>query len=212
MKVPLFTVAGKSTKQVELADKIFAAESNAVIMHQAYLRQMANARLGTHKTKTRGEVSGSTAKMWRQKGTGRARQGSRKAPHWRGGGVAFGPTPQRNYKMDLPRQMRRLALRGALTAKAQEGKIVVVEDLRLKEAKSKEMAALLEKLRVETSALILLPARNDEVERAARNLPVVKISLANYLNLHDLLTYDWLIIHQDSLTVMEGILGGESYG
>lgn len=208
MKVSLFTAAGKSTKQVELADEIFAAEINPAIMHQAYVRQMANARLGTHKTKTRGEVSGSTAKVWRQKGTGRARQGSRKAPQWIGGGVVFGPTPERNYKTDMPRQMRRLALRGALTAKAQDGKILVLEDLRLKEPKTKEMVGLLEKLKVESSALILLPSREDEVERAARNLPGVKTSLAQYLNLHDLLTYDWLIIHQDSLSVIEVVLGG----
>ncbi|MBI2846082.1 MAG: 50S ribosomal protein L4 [Chloroflexi bacterium] len=212
MKFPLYTSSGKSTKQIELADNIFAAPVNPVILHQAYLRERANARLGTHKAKTRGEVSGSTAKVWRQKGTGRARQGSRKAPQWSGGGVVFGPTPERNYKRDMPQKMRRLALRGALTSKAGEGKIIVVNEFQLKESKTKEMAGLLEKLKVETSALILLPSPTDEVERAARNLPSVKTLLAQYLNVEDLLTYDWLILPQASLPIIEKILGDKKNG
>lgn len=206
MKVPLYNQGGKSTKKVDLPDEIFVVPVQKAVMYQAFVRQMANARLGTHKTKTRAEVADSGAKAWRQKGTGRARQGSRSAPHWKGGGVVFGPTPDRNYEQEMPRKMRHLALKGALTAKAQEGKILVLEELKLKEAKTKEMQKLLKNLKVETSALILLPKKEEGAERAARNLPGVKTILAQYLNLRDLLAYDWLVIPQESLAAIEGIL------
>ncbi len=207
MKVPLYTLSGKKRKkQVELPDHIFAAPVNEAVMHQALVRQLANARLGTHKTKTRGEVRGGGAKPWRQKGTGRARHGSIREPQWRGGGTVFGPQP-RSYRQKMPKKMRRLALKGGLTVKAQEGKILVLDGLEMEEPKTKEMVTILEKLKVEDSALILLPERNSNVERSARNIPGVKTLRANYLNLRDLLGHDWLIMPLGALEVIEGILG-----
>jgi large subunit ribosomal protein L4 len=207
MKVSLYTLSGKrSKKEVELPDHIFAAPVNEAVMHQALVRQLANARLGTHKTKTRGEVSGGGVKPWRQKGTGRARHGSIREPQWRGGGTVFGPQP-RSYRQKMPKKMRRLALNGGLTVKAQEGKILVLDGLEIEEPKTKEMLTILEKLRVEDSALILLPERNANVERSARNIPGVKTLRANYLNLRDLLSHDWLIMPLGALRVIEGILG-----
>ncbi len=206
MKVPLYTLLGKSKKQVELPAHIFAAPVNEAVMHQALVRQLANARLGTHKTKTRGEVRGGGAKPWRQKGTGRARHGSRREPQWRGGGTVFGPQP-RSYRQKMPKKMRRLALRGGLTVKAKEGKILVLDGLEMEAPKTKEMVTILENLKVEDSALILLPERNANVERSVRNIPEVKTLRANYLNLRDLLNYDWLIMPLGALEVIEGILG-----
>jgi len=206
MKVPLYSVSGKTRRKVELPDHIFAAPVNEAVMHQALVRQLANARLGTHKTKTRGEVSGGGIKPWRQKGTGRARQGSIRAPQWRGGGTVFGPQP-RSYRQKMPKKMRHLALKGGLTVKAQEGKILVLDGLEMEEPRTKEMLTILEDLKVEDSALILLPERNSNVERSARNIPGVKTLRANYLNLRDLLSHDWLIIPLGALEVIEGILG-----
>ncbi len=206
MKVPLYTLSGKKRKkQVELPDHIFAAPVNEAVMHQALVRQLANARLGTHKTKTRGEVRGGGAKPWRQKGTGRARHGSIREPQWRGGGTVFGPQP-RSYRQKMPKKMRHLALKGGLTVKAQEGRILVLDGMEMEEPKTKEMVTILEKLKVEDSALILLPERNINVERSARNIPGVKTLRANYLNLRDLLDHDWLIIPLGALEVLEGIL------
>jgi len=207
MKVPLYTLSGKKRKkEVELPDHIFAAPVNEAVMHQALVRQLANARLGTHKTKTRGEVRGGGAKPWRQKGTGRARHGSIREPQWRGGGTVFGPQP-RSYRQKMPKKMRRLALKGGLTIKAQEGKILVLDGLEMEKPKTKEMLVILENLKVEDSALILLPERNSNVERSARNIPGVKTLRANYLNLRDLLSHDWLILPLGALEVIEGVLG-----
>lgn len=206
MKVPLYTLSGKRKKEVELPDHIFAAPVNEAVMHQALVRQLANARLGTHKTKTRGEVRGGGAKPWRQKGTGRARQGSRRAPQWPGGGTVFGPQP-RSYRQKMPKKMRHLALKGGLTVKAQEGRILVLDGLEMEEPKTKEMLTILENLKVEDSALILLPERNTNVERSARNIRGVKTLRANYLNLRDLLSHDWLIMPLGALEVIEGVLG-----
>lgn len=207
MKVPLYTLSGKKRKkEVELSDHIFAAPVNEAVMHQALVRQLANARLGTHKTKTRGEVRGGGAKPWRQKGTGRARHGSIREPQWRGGGTVFGPQP-RSYRQKMPKKMRRLALKGGLTVKAREGKVLVLDALEMEEPKTKEMLTILENLKVEDSALILLPERNTNVERSARNIPGVRILRANYLNLRDLLSHDWLIMPLGALQVIEGVLG-----
>lgn len=207
MKVPLYTLSGKrKKKQVELPDHIFAAPVNEAVMHQALVRQLANARLGTHKTKTRGEVRGGGAKPWRQKGTGRARHGSIREPQWRGGGTVFGPQP-RSYRQKMPKKMRHLALKGGLTVKAQEGKILVLDGLEMEEPKTKEMLTILENLKVEDSTLILLPERNTNVERSARNISGVKTLRANYLNLRDLLSHDWLIMPLGALEMIEGLLG-----
>ena len=156
MQVPMYNQSGEQIGTAELRDDVFAIEPNQAVMHQALVRQLANARQGTSSTKTRAEVAGGGAKPWRQKGTGRARQGSTRAPHFRHGGVAFGPTP-RGHDKKMPRQMRRLALRSALSVKAKDGQVRVVDYLKLDEPKTKEMEAILGRLSVNSSALIVLP-------------------------------------------------------
>jgi large subunit ribosomal protein L4 len=186
-------------------------------MHQALVRQQANARLGTHSTKTRGEVRGSTRKIWRQKGTGRARHGSIKVNLWPGGGVVHGPKPHK-YIKKMPRKMRRAAYRSALTVKAQDEQIVVVDgfdpEILSPEGtpKTREMAIALDRLGLEGSVLVML-ANADEaatVERAARNLPDVNTVRASYLNIRDLLGHDTVLMSLDSLQIIEGILGAVS--
>jgi large subunit ribosomal protein L4 len=208
MRVPLKNMAGETVGEVELRDDIFAAPVHEPVMHQALMRQLANARLGTHDTKTRGEVSGGGRKPWRQKGTGRARQGSIRAPHWRKGGIAGGPHP-RSYEQKMPRKMRRLALRSALSVKAAQERVVVLDALEMKEPRTREMAVMLAKLGIPTSALLLLPERDEAVERSAANLPAVKTLRANYLNVRDLLGYDYLVIPQKALATIEGMLSVE---
>jgi large subunit ribosomal protein L4 len=209
MQVPLRNMQGEIVGEVELRDDIFGVPltpATKAVMHQALLRQLANARLGTHDTKTRGEVSGGGRKIWRQKGTGRARQGSIRAPHWRHGGVVFGPHP-RSYAQKMPRKMRRLALRAALSAKAADQQIVVLDELALEAPKTKQMLQVLGALKLDSSVLILLPAKDAAVEMSARNLPQVKTLLANYLNVRDLLGYDYVLMPKGSLEVIESILG-----
>ncbi len=206
MRVPVYNIEGEQVGEVELNDAIFGIEPNIPVMHQALVRQLANARQGTHSTKTRGEVSGGGRKPWPQKGTGRARQGSIRAPQWVGGGTVFGPKP-RSYYQKMPKKMRRLALRSALSVKASAGQIKVLDDLQLPEIKTKRMVQVLENLGIEGSALILLPERNENVELSARNLPDVKTLRASYLNVRDLLGYETLIIPMASLKVIESILG-----
>ncbi len=206
MLVPVHNMAGDKVGEIDLRDDIFAAPINKIVMHQALVRQLANARRGTHKVKTRGEVAGGGRKPWRQKGTGRARQGSTRSPQWRGGGTVFGPTP-RSYEQKMPRKMRRVAMRSALSAKAGNEQLVVVEDLALAQPKTKEMVAVLRNLKAEQSALILLPERNANVELSARNLPDVKTLQAGYLNMRDLLGYRMLVITTDAIDEIERILG-----
>ncbi|PKO24138.1 MAG: 50S ribosomal protein L4 [Chloroflexi bacterium HGW-Chloroflexi-1] len=206
MQVSVINMAGETVGQVELADAIFAAPVNKSLMHQALVRQLANARLGTHKTKGRSEVAGGGRKPWRQKGTGRARQGSIRAAQWRGGGIIFGPTP-RSYTQQMPRKMRQAALCSALSVKAAEDKIVVLDQLAMAVPKTREMALVLERLAVDSSALIVMPGEDWAVERAANNLPDVKLLRAHYLNVRDLLVYDYLVIPQAALAVIEKILG-----
>ena len=206
MKAPLKNMEGQEVGVVDLPDAIFAAEINQAVMHQALVRQMANKRLGSHKTKTRSEVRGGGRKPWRQKGTGRARQGTIRAPHWRGGGVVFGPRP-RSYRKRMPRKMRRLALRSALTVKAQDSQIIVLDRLHMEAPRTRDMAAMLDALDIERSALLLLPDRDENVELSARNLPNVKTLRANYLNIRDLLGYETLIMPQDALPIIESFLG-----
>jgi large subunit ribosomal protein L4 len=206
MQVPVYNVQGEQVSEAELRDDIFAVPINEPLMHQALVRQMANARLGTHKTKTRGEVRGGGRKPWRQKGTGRARQGSIRAPHWRGGGTVFGPQP-RSYEQKMPRKMRRQALRSVLSVKAGESQVVVLDGLEMAEPRTKEIMAMLQNLGINSSALILLPGRDEMVLRSVRNLPEVRTLVAQYLNVRDLLQYDYILMPLDSLAVIEGILG-----
>ena len=206
MKVPLRNMAGESVGEIELNKAIFEAPINTALMHQALTRQLANARQGTAKTKTRGEVSGSTRKMWRQKHTGRARQGSRKAPHWRKGGTAFGPIP-RSYRQAMPRRMRRAALRSALSVKAADNQIVVLDALTLDTPKTKSMTDMLRRLDINTPVLVLLPERNLAVEQSIRNLDGVQYLRAQYLNIRDLLNVGVVLLPQSALDVIDGILG-----
>lgn len=206
MLVSLMNMAGEKVGEVELAETIFASPVNVPLMHQAVVRQLANARLGTHKAKGRSEVAGGGRKPWKQKGTGRARQGSIRAAQWRGGGIIFGPTP-RSYEQRMPRKMRRAALCSALTVKAAEDRIIVLDALTLAQPKTREMALALQRLAVDSSALILTAGADANVERSANNLPDVKLLRASYLNIRDLLSYDYLVIPQDALTVIEGLLG-----
>ncbi len=210
MEVSLKNMQGQVVDTIELPDSIFASEINQAVMHQALVRQLSNRRQGTHNTKTRSDVRGGGRKPWRQKGTGRARQGSTRAPHWRGGGVVFGPHP-RSYTQKMPRKMRRLALRSALSIKAQDQQVVVLDDLAVAVPRTKDIAQMLAALNVERSALVLLPGRNTTVELAARNLPNVKTLHATYLNVRDILGYDTLILPQQTLSVLESFLGDEVY-
>jgi large subunit ribosomal protein L4 len=206
MQVEVKNIAGETVGEVELRDDIFGIEPNGPVMHQALVRQLANRRLGTHKVKSRGEVARSKAKWYRQKGTGRARHGSRNAPIFVGGGVAHGPKPRR-YVKKMPRKMRRLALCSALSVKAAEAHIVVLDALDFEAPKTRMMIDTLQNLNVDSSAVILLPEQSENVERSANNLPDVKTLRAHYLNVHDLLTYDYVIMPTGALTVVEEILG-----
>ncbi len=203
MQVPIINVQGAQVGTLDLRDDIFNIEPNTAVMHQALVRQLANARLGTVKTKTRGEVSGSGTKMWRQKGTGRARQGQKRAPHWRKGGIAFGPRP-RSYEQAMPKKMRRLALKSALSAKAQSGQIVVFEGFNLAQPKTKEMVGLLKQVSNARSTLIVLPAGdNTAVMRSANNLANVKTLRHDYLNIRDLLGYDVVLLPLAAISQIE---------
>jgi large subunit ribosomal protein L4 len=206
MQVPVYNIQGEQVSETELRDDIFAVPVNEALMHQALTRQLANARLGTHKTKTRGEVTGGGRKPWRQKGTGRARQGSIRAPHWRGGGIVFGPTP-RSYGQKMPLKMRRQALRSALSVKVSESQVKVLNAFEMQEPKTKELLGILQNLGVGSSALILLPGHDEVVLRSVQNLPKVRTLVAQYLNVRDLFAYDTILLPLASLEVIERILG-----
>lgn len=208
MKVSVFNMAGKEVNSVDLPASIFEAKINRDLMHQALVRQLANARLGTHKAKTRGEVNRTGAKAYRQKGTGNARHGSKRAPIFVGGGVAHGPLP-RKYTKQMPRKMRRAALRSALSVKAGNESIVLVDDLAFDAPKTRDMKAFVQALGADGSALVLLPGRNDNVEKSARNLSDVKALHANYLNIRDLLGYDKIVMPLATLDVLTNFLGSE---
>ncbi len=211
MVVPTYNTRGEEIGEVELRSDIFEVPINVPLMHQALVRQLANARLGTHKTKSRGEVNRTKAKWYRQKGTGRARHGSRNANLFVGGGVAHGPRP-RDYAKKMPRKMRRSALRSALSAKAMENQIVVLDVLEMEVPKTKEMVAVLANLGLDAAGtpgrvLILLSERNEPVEKSARNLPQVKTLRASYLNVRDLLGCDHVLMPLGALQMIESILG-----
>ena len=209
MEVDVLNMDGQKVKTMELPSAIFEAPINIDLMHQAYVRQMANARLGTHSTKSRGEVVGGGRKPWRQKGTGRARQGSIRSPQWVGGGKVHTPKP-RNYTQVMPRKMRRAALRSALSVKAVENDIVVLEEFSLPDEKTRMMEQALDSLVGVSSALVLFPEKTEEYERivrSANNLPYAKVLLANYLNIRDLLGYEKLVIPMSVFDVLATYLG-----
>ena len=201
---PLYDKTGKSVGSVELADVLFAAPVNAAVLHQVVTAQLAGRRLGTHDTKTRGEVRGGGAKPYRQKGTGRARQGSKSAPHYKGGGAVFGPHP-RSYEQRLPRKMKRLALRGALTAKLGDEAVKVIDTFGLEEIKTRDLAGVLGALEANGRVLVVAPGRDEKLELSARNLPTVEVILADSLNVVDLLRADVVLIEQPALARMEEV-------
>jgi len=209
MKVDVFNIEGKKLREVELPAAIFEAPINVDLMHQAYVRQMANARLGTHETKVRSEVAGGGAKPYKQKGTGRARQGSRRAAQWVGGGRIHTPHP-RSYEQRMPKKMRQAALRSALSAKAADAGVVVVDELNLSEAKTRVVVDALKNLVGQSTALVLLAEKDqayDTVMRSANNLADTKVLLAGYLNIRDLFGYDKLVLPVKSLDALVASLG-----
>lgn len=208
MEVPVLNLQGETVRTVNLPAEIFEAPINPELMHQALVRQQANARLGTHNTKSRGQVAGGGRKPYRQKGTGRARQGSRRAPQFRGGGKVHTPKPG-EHTLKMPRQMRRAALRSALSAKAAAGAgIIVVDSLDLEAPKTAVMQAALGRLGVTGTALVLLDSRNENVEKSVRNIAGAKLLRANYLNIRDLLSCDHVILPLPALEVVRSYLGG----
>ncbi len=206
MQVPVYSLSGEVVKHIEISDQVFAVPFNQAVVHQALVRQRANARQGTASTKTRGEVSGSSIKLFRQKHTGRARAGSRKSPLRRGGGITFGPHP-RSYEQAIPKKMRQLALRCVLSAKASDGELKVVEQLKLEEPKTKEMVRILAALGVDTSALIATSEPEENVIKSARNLPRIKTTPANILNVVDILSYKMLLMTEAAVRKAEQLWG-----
>jgi large subunit ribosomal protein L4 len=209
MKVDIYNMQGEKVGNKELPAALFEAPVNKDLMHQAFIRQMANARLGTHETKVRGEVSGGGRKPWKQKGTGRARQGSTRAAQWVGGGRIHTPHP-RKYTQRMPLKMRHAALRSALTVKATEAGIILVDELAVSEPKTKIMAASLYKLVGDASALVLIPEKTNEydmVTRATNNISDAKVVMAGYLNIRDLMTFDKLVMPVKTLEILETQLG-----
>ena len=206
LQAPFFDALGERNGEVMLPKAIFAQTPNAPVMHQAFVRQMANARQGTASTKTRATVSGGGAKPYRQKGTGRARHGSTREPSMKGGAVVFGPHP-RSFAQRMPKQMRRLALRSALSQKALDGQIRVIESFVFDEPKTKQARELMEAIGFDSSALIVLPAPNYVVSRSFENLSTVKLILARNLNIRDLFSHKYLLISKDSIELLE-----ESFG
>jgi large subunit ribosomal protein L4 len=206
MKVDVLNLQGQKVSTTELPAAIFEAPIKPDLMHQALVRQQANARLGTHSTKSRGEVSGGGRKPWRQKGTGRARHGSTRSPIWVGGGGAHTPHPH-GYRLRMPRKMRRAALRSALSVRAAEAGIVIIDEMRVASAKTGEMAKALRGLVGTGSALIVLPAADEQVERSIRNLAQAKILRAQYLNIRDILGFDRLVLPLGAVDVIQSYLG-----
>lgn len=208
MEIQLYTQGGDPAGTTEISDFIFGIEPNIPVMHQAMVRQQANARLGTRNTLTRGEVRGSTRKLYRQKGTGRARQGSIRAPHRRGGGVAHGPHP-RSYEKQMPRKMRRLAVRSALSAKQAEEQIRFLDALEFEQPRTKDMVALLDSHELQGKTLIVLDKKDENIQRSADNLPYVKTLLAHYVNVIDLLKFDTILMPVAAVRVIESYLDNQ---
>ena len=204
MQADVITMTGEGAGSIELDDTVWSIEPNIGVMHQALVMQQANARLGTHDTKTRGEVRGGGRKPWRQKGTGRARQGSTRSPQWVGGGVVWGPHP-RDYSQSMPKKMRCLAIRSALSAKMRDERVIFMDGLSDVEPKTKAMKEVLDRLPESRSFLIVMPEKIEAIERAAGNLPNVRTMLASYLNVRDLLKYDRIIVTQGSVEIIENL-------
>ena len=203
-KVDVYSIDGKKVKEVELKEEIFGIEPNEAVVHSVLVNFLANQRQGTQSTKTRSEVRGGGRKPWRQKGTGRARQGSIRAPQWIKGGIALGPKP-RSYYYTVNKKERRLAIKSMLSSKVLEKELTVVDALDMKEIKTKEMVKVLNNLKVEGKTLILLPEKNENVQKSARNIDGVKTTLVNTINVYDLLKYKNLVITLDTVKKLEEV-------
>jgi len=211
MQIPVYNLSGAVTKQINVRDDVFAVPTNESVIHQAMVRQLANKRLGLADTKTRAEVRGSTHKLYAQKHTGRARRGSMKSPLMKGGGIVFGPHP-RNYRQDMPKKMRRLALRCLLSDKVREGNLKIVEKLNLDTPKTRQMTGILEGLKVTDSVLITTTNPIPNVIAAARNIPGVKTSVISTLNAIDLLSYKVLVATEDAIHMAEKLWAPKNTG
>ena len=203
-KVDVYDIKGKKVSDVELAEAIFGIEPNEAIVHSVLVNYLANQRQGTQSTKTRAEVRGGGRKPWRQKGTGRARQGSIRAPQWVKGGIALGPKP-RKYTYKVNKKEKRLAIKSVLSSKVLENQLVVIDELPFKEIKTKQMVSALEKNKVEGKTLIMLPEKNEAVQKSARNIEGVKTTLVNTINVYDLLKYNKLVITLDTVKKLEEV-------
>ncbi|MDA1478155.1 50S ribosomal protein L4 [Bacillus changyiensis] len=204
-KVALYNQNGSTTGDIELNDSVFGIEPNESVVFDAILMQRASLRQGTHKVKNRSEVRGGGRKPWRQKGTGRARQGSIRSPQWRGGGIVFGPTP-RSYSYKLPKKVRRLAIKSALSSKVTENNLIVLEDLTFDAVKTKEMVAILKGLSIEKKALIVTADENETVALSARNIPGVTVVEANGVNVLDVVAHDKLVMTKAAVEKVEEVL------
>jgi large subunit ribosomal protein L4 len=207
VEVPVYNSSGQVVKNIEISDRVFAVPFNEAVVHQAVVRQQANARQGTSSTKTRGEVAGSTRKLFRQKHTGMARAGSKKSPLRRGGGITFGPKP-RSYQQDMPKKMRQLALRCALSAKTRDEELKVLEELKLGQPKTKQVAGILAALGIDSTALIVTDAPEENLIKSARNLAGIKTLPANILNVVDILSYKMLLMTESAVRQTEKLWGG----
>ena len=203
-KIDVYDIAGKKVDTVDLKDEVFGIEPNEAVVHSVLVNYLANQRQGTQSTKTRAEVSGGGRKPWRQKGTGRARQGSIRAPQWIKGGIALGPKP-RSYKYTVNKKEKRLAIKSVLSSKVLEKELTVVNEIKLKEIKTKEMQKALNNLKVEGKTLILLPEKNETVQKSARNIEGVKTTLVNTINVYDLLKYKNLVVTLDTVKKLEEV-------
>ena len=203
-KIDVYNMEGKKVSDVELSDNVFGIEPNEAVVHSVLVNYLANQRQGTQSTKTRSEVSGGGRKPWRQKGTGRARQGSIRAPQWVKGGIALGPRP-RSYKYTVNKKEKRLAIRSVLSSKVLENNLVVLDKAEMKEIKTQAMVKTLANLKVEGKTLILLPERNENVQKSARNIKNVKTTLVNTINVYDLLKYNKLVVTLDAVKKLEEV-------
>ena len=203
-KVNVYNMLGEQVGEIELSDNIFGIEVNQHVVYEVVKNQLANKRQGTQSTKTRAEVRGGGRKPWKQKGTGRARQGSTRAPHFTGGGVTFGPKP-RDYSYKVPKKIRRLALKSALTSKVLNNEIIVIDEINFETPKTKDMANFLSKINADKKALIVMGEKNTNVIKSASNIPNVATALVNTINVYDILKYNSFIITKDAVTKVEEV-------
>lgn len=203
-KVNVYNMLGELVEEIELSENVFGVEINQHVVYEVVKNQLANKRQGTQSTKTRAEVKGGGRKPWRQKGTGRARQGSINAPHWTGGGVTFAPKP-RDYSYSVPKKVKRLAMKSALTSKVQNNEIIIVDELKFDAPKTKEMVNLLNKLNADKKALIVMDTKDANVVKSASNIPNVQTTLVNTLNVYDILKYNSFIITKDAVRKVEEV-------